>query len=153
MFRSGSFFLFSIFVSQFVFAQIGTLNNLSGAMEGYMRGMQERQRQEQIAIDNTDPRLLPLSPYGGISQYSQQLIFSTLSSQLEMTTGFSRQNWRNENAGSSGTVSVYSQKINPNGVPCREFELGLTASDGTSRSLSGTACRTGSGWQWLSGLQ
>jgi surface antigen len=154
MFRSGSFFLISIFVSQSVFAQIGTLNNLNGAMEGYMRGLQDRQRQEQIAIDNTDPRLLPLSPSGGISRYTQQLIFSALSSQLEMTTGLSSQNWRNENVGSSGTVTVYSQRTNPNGMPCREFELSLAAaSDGVSRSLNGTACRSGSGWQWLSGLR
>jgi surface antigen len=148
-------------VSSFCYGQnaIGTLGIMNGLLEGYLQGSQDaqtRQNYEQIGRDRaialTDPRLLPLAD-GGISPYSQQLIFSALSEALEMDAAWNTRFWRNEQLGSSGSVRVFEKVVSPNGALCREFNLTLKPREAMEKSLHGTACREGVTWRWLSGIR
>jgi len=150
------------------YAQSG--NNILGGMTGILQGYQQAQQQNQqidilqqqqqqyqeqqrqASIAATDRRLLPLSPSGGISPETQQLIFSALSEALELDSGYSERRWTNQSKGSSGVVAVAPSFQNKQGNDCRNFQLELTDSQGVSHSLSGVACREQGGWRWLSGI-
>lgn len=135
------------------------------ALDSFNRGMQDRARERaqdqewelrQIEIDqrrqalvrqNTDPRLLPLSPELGISPETHSAIMSALFTALDMNApGISRE-WRNPRTGASGTVLPKDLVQNMFGEPCRAFTVSLSI-QGQERSTNGTACRKNSQWVW-----
>lgn len=139
------------------------------AIESYNRNMQEadrqraedraldlrqleiEQRQQDLVIRNTDPRLLPLSPDQGISLQTHSLIMSAVMTSLEMNAPGTAREWRNLQTGSYGSVFPKVIVQNMFGEPCREFSISLTDKRGETRITTGTACRKNGNWVWLGG--
>ena len=59
--------------------------------------------------------------------------------------------WRSPASGNRGTTTIEKSFVTAEGVPCKRFTQTITA-DGESRSVPGTACRTGDGtWEIVAG--
>lgn len=135
------------------------------AVDSFNRGMQDRARERaqdqewelrQIEIDqrrqalvrqNTDPRLLPLSPEYGISPETHSAIMSTLFAALDMNSSGVSSEWKNPKTGTAGNVIPKELVRNIFGEPCREFTISLRM-QGRERFINGTACRKNSQWVW-----
>ena len=141
-------------------------NSILGGMTGILQGINQSQSQSQndnqglqAALEreraNTDPRLAPLSPNGGLSQRSQQAIWSTLNSLLETSTGNSQKRWVSDeyNTRTTGSVTVYNVEVSQFGLPCRKFRLDIVFPNGVTGEVDGSACREQGGWRWLSGMR
>ena len=135
------------------------------AIESYQRGIQEgdRRRAEeqewqlrQLEIEkrrrdfvrqNTDPRLLPLSPDIGISPETNSAIMSALFTALDMNAPSTPREWSNPRTGAYGAVVPQDIVKNMFGEPCRAFTISLSMS-GQTRSTYGNACRKDGQWVW-----
>jgi len=135
------------------------------ALESYERGTRERDRQRadeqewelrqleiekrrrDLARQNTDPRLLPLSPDGGISSETNSAIMSALFTALDMNAPGSPRDWSNPKTGAYGAVLPQDIVKNMFGEPCRAFTISLNIR-GQTRSTSGTACHREGKWVW-----
>jgi hypothetical protein len=147
-------------------ASAQSANSILGGMTGILQGINQTQSQSQYEDQglqaalarqraNTDPRLAPLSPSGGLSQRSQQAIWSTLNSLLETSTGNSQKRWVSDeyNTRTTGSVTVYNVEVSQFGLPCRKFRLDIVFPNGVTGDVDGSACREQGGWRWLSGMR
>ncbi len=134
-------------------------------IDSYQRGMQEgarrraedqewelrqleiEQRRRDLTRQNTDPRLLPLSPDDGIAPATHSAIMSALYAALDMNAPGTSRDWRNPQTGASGTVLPKEIVQNMFGEPCRAFTVSFSFR-GEERSTSGTACRKNGQWVW-----
>jgi surface antigen len=134
---------------------IGALNSMTGAMQGFARGMAENdarnaaiQQYTEACRASMDPRLLPLTSEC-ISTTTQRIILSTLNTSLEMDASNGVRAWANNEKGSSGYIVMKGDNSSRYGQPCRNFEI-LFDFEGERKSTTGTACRSASGvWNWL----
>lgn len=115
--------------------------------EWELRQLEIEQRRRNLARQSTDPRLLPLSPDGGVSPETHSAIMSTLFAALDMNAPNTSRDWRNPQTGASGTVLPKEIVQNIFGEPCRAFIISLSIR-GQERSTSGTACRKNGQWVW-----
>ena len=133
---------------------IETFNASQRALEESRQREQEefaaRYQREQAARQRTDPRLLPLSPDGGISPETQSVIMSTLFAALDMNAPGTLREWSNPRTGASGAVQPQDIVKNLFGESCRAFTISLSAR-GQIRSTSGNACRKDGQWVWQAG--
>lgn len=134
---------------------VGDINAMTGILKGLQQGMAQRDAQEaanQQFLANCrsemHPKLLSLTS-DCVSLETENIIFSTLNTALEMDAGSSLRNWSNRNTGSFGTISVQREANSAYGNVCREFNISFNF-DGKTQSTSGTACRVSSGsWRIL----
>jgi surface antigen len=148
--------LIAIFPGQAISQKaVGDINAMTGFLKGLQQGMAQRDAQEaanQQFLANCrsemHPKLLSLTS-DCVSLETENLIFSTLNTALEMDSGSSSRNWSNRNTGSFGTISVHKENISAYGNVCREFNISFSF-DGKTQNTSGTACRVSSGnWRIL----
>jgi len=132
-------------------AQQHLQNSWPGVLIETLQQNQNNQNNANAAIRAaTDSRLLPLCiDGGGISAESQTKIFTTLNSALEFDNSGITRGWRNDNVGSSGTVTVGDTVKNKYQTPCREFKLTLTTREGKSSQMLSAACRNNNQWVWI----
>jgi surface antigen len=119
--------------------------------EWELRQIEVEQQQRNLLIRNTDQRLLPLSPDGGISPQTHSAIMSAVFAALDMNAPGTSRDWRNAQTGSHGSVSPQHIVQNIFGEPCREFSISLTDNRGQTRTTAGTACRKNGQWVWPNG--
>lgn len=115
--------------------------------EWELRQLEIEKRRRDFARQSTDPRLLPLSPDGGISPETHSAIMSALFSALDMNAPGAAREWSNPRTGASGNVVPQDIVKNMFGEPCRAFTISLNIR-GQTRSTSGTACRRDGQWVW-----
>ncbi len=114
------------------------------------QAQQEAQEQLQRERASVYPKLLPLVTVDtSLSKESESIILSTLQRALEMDAGSSRREWRNNNVGSSGEVTVDTESQNRYGDTCRDFRISLNVSGQPTHTVEGTACRKNGRWVWL----
>lgn len=118
--------------------------------EWELRQLEIEQRRRDLARRNTDPRLLPLSPDGGISPESHSAIMAAVFSALDMNAPGTPRKWSNQKTGAYGTVVPEDIVNNMFGEPCRAFTISLNQR-GQTRTTAGTACRKGAQWIWQGG--
>ena len=134
---------------------IGALNSMTGAMQGFTRGMAENdarnaviQQDREMCRSAMDSRLLPLTSEC-ISSTTQRIILSALNTSLEMDASNGVRAWSNNEKGSSGYIVMKGDSSSRYGQSCRNFEI-LFDFEGERKSTTGTACRGSSGgWNWL----
>ena len=117
--------------------------------EWELRQMEIDKKRRDLARQNTDPRLLPLTltPDGGISPETNSAIMSALFTALDMNAPGTPREWSNPQTGANGAVMPQEIVKNVFGEPCRAFTISLSAR-GQTRSTSGTACRKDGQWVW-----
>lgn len=116
----------------------------SGGWNKVIQDQKDRDQAAEQRRNASNPRLLPLA--GGssfVSPDTEAVIINTLNHALEFDAPNTTQNWRNQNRGSSGTVTVYGVDKSEYGAICRTFQITLGR-----ESVQGSACRDGGRWMW-----
>lgn len=116
-----------------------------------LRQLEIEQRQQDLVRRNTDPRLRPLYPDGGLSPETHSAIMSAVFTALDMNAPGTSRDWRNAQTGAHGSVLPQDIVQNMFGEPCRAFSVSLTDNRGQTRTITGTACRKNGQWVWLNG--